>query len=1488
VPDFTSGVTASDNCDTSLTITQDPAVGTVVGPGVTSVTITVTDDAGNTDTCSADFTVTEDTDPVISVCPAGQSASADSSCEATVPDFTTGVTASDNCDTSLTVTQDPAAGTTVGVGVHTITITVTDDAGNFDTCSADFTVTDDTDPVIGACAPDQTVFVDVLCEATVPNFTSTVSASDNCDTSLTITQLPVAGTIAALGDTTITITVTDDAGNFVTCTATLTVEDNLDPVVITPAPDQTVSANASCLATVPNFIPTLMAIDNCGYSVVQSPTAGTSLGLGAHTITLTITDNAGNSTTDEAIFTVEDTTDPVIVCPADSSLAESGGTAPTPDYTATATANDNCDPNPTITQAPPAGTPFGVGPHTITLTATDASGNFSECTVTFTVTSAAFPSVVISPITSPTNVTFHPGVAVTFSESVTGLLVSEFVGTGCTITNLQGSGANYTIDVTLDAPDGTKTITLPADSAINGDSNGNTVSNTVVVLLDTTAPSIGSLTSVGVTNTSPIAVNWVSVVDPIVGGFASGLAEVHLWYSFEGGAWTDSGLSDTTTSGSFSFTPPGGLEGVYEFSLLTVDALGNASSTPTGPGQTTTLYDPTAPFAGTVTVVPDFANTPFVVSYSGAADLVVDGSISNLAAVELWYSYEGGPWTASGLTSTNASDSFSFLPPGGLNGVYAFGMVATDNAGNSSASPSGSGDDSIIYDTIEPDPSTADIPAAFSFGPFTVNYGVAGDPTVDGTPSGFSGLALYYSFNGGPWVPSGLSSTTTSGSFTFIPTDGDGTYSVQLVAVDNAGNVSSTPSGFGDDTVTVVTDPSDLGVADSPPYDNTEPTIPVTYMDVPPTLPNVTLWFSYEGGPWTDSGLTTTGTTGSYDFFPPGNLEGEYHFGIVSNDGLGSFTPVPTGTGDTTTIYDLTDPDPGTADVTLDVTNAAFNVTYTGGFDPITDGTPSGLAEVQLWYSIDGGPWLNSGLTSTGGSGSFFFDPPGGTNGVYSFALVGVDNAGNVSGTPNLPGDDIITYDTIPPVVTNCPSDFDTPCNTNAGYNLTYTPFSIDATTTTYELLPANPLPYGTTLVTVVVTDEAGNFSICEFNVNVQPDLQPPVRVLSIGQEDGYLRAPLVPGGRSDIYQNYDTFYVGDSTNNGQFVGVLSFDTTGLPAGATVTSARIRLVRTSQQGTFSDFGEMRVAMGAPIGGANALEGSDWMLSSTTHQDVAEHIDIPTVNAVNTFVEIREDYLDAFNRNGRTQFQFAFDRATDGDGYFDYISFRAGDYVVELERPELIIEYVLEDCFEFPTVPAPTQGPFTTTIFSNQGEDGFVTEWHWSSEIGYLFNTNAPSFQVGDSGQRQQLMGMLSFDTSSIPANATIDSVEVRLYRAGASGNVASLGNLLIDMKNPYYSSTNHMFGSSLSLISDDFQAFANFEGVAIVGIPAKTNQYTSNVFLSPTGLLALNKGGTTQMRLRFELPDDGDVAVDAISFAAADYGVGSPARPRIIVTYRTP
>ena len=57
MPDYTGDASATDNCPDPV-ITQDPAAGTMVGPGVTTMTMTATDSAGNEDTCT--FTVTVD------------------------------------------------------------------------------------------------------------------------------------------------------------------------------------------------------------------------------------------------------------------------------------------------------------------------------------------------------------------------------------------------------------------------------------------------------------------------------------------------------------------------------------------------------------------------------------------------------------------------------------------------------------------------------------------------------------------------------------------------------------------------------------------------------------------------------------------------------------------------------------------------------------------------------------------------------------------------------------------------------------------------------------------------------------------------------------------------------------------------------------------------------------------------------------------------------------------------------------------------------------------------------------------------------------------------------------------------------------------------------------------------------------------------------------------------------------------------------------
>ncbi len=72
-------------------------------------------------------------------CPANQIVSINEGEQFTILDYTAITTATDNCSPVPVITQSPAVGTMVGVGVTTITMTATDAANNKDTCT--FTVT---------------------------------------------------------------------------------------------------------------------------------------------------------------------------------------------------------------------------------------------------------------------------------------------------------------------------------------------------------------------------------------------------------------------------------------------------------------------------------------------------------------------------------------------------------------------------------------------------------------------------------------------------------------------------------------------------------------------------------------------------------------------------------------------------------------------------------------------------------------------------------------------------------------------------------------------------------------------------------------------------------------------------------------------------------------------------------------------------------------------------------------------------------------------------------------------------------------------------------------------------------------------------------------------------------------------------------------------------------------------------------------------------
>lgn len=95
--------------------------------------------------CPAARTLTEinpETEAPVITCPADVLVEVQVGAQYTLPDYTLDASVTDNCTAAPTITQNPAVGTMVDVGITTITLTATDAAGNEDTCTFTVTVED--------------------------------------------------------------------------------------------------------------------------------------------------------------------------------------------------------------------------------------------------------------------------------------------------------------------------------------------------------------------------------------------------------------------------------------------------------------------------------------------------------------------------------------------------------------------------------------------------------------------------------------------------------------------------------------------------------------------------------------------------------------------------------------------------------------------------------------------------------------------------------------------------------------------------------------------------------------------------------------------------------------------------------------------------------------------------------------------------------------------------------------------------------------------------------------------------------------------------------------------------------------------------------------------------------------------------------------------------------------------------------------------------
>ncbi len=151
-----------------------------------------------------------------------------------------------------------------------------------------------------------------LCSG-VANFIGIADDIEDGNLNGSIIATPPSGSAFAVGDTMVTLSVTDSDGNTATCDFMVTVLDAEDPVAV--CQDITVDLDASGMATITAADVDNGSTDNCAIASMSLDVSSFDCSMtGANTVTLTVTDNAGNSSTCTSTVTVQDVTAPVITC----------------------------------------------------------------------------------------------------------------------------------------------------------------------------------------------------------------------------------------------------------------------------------------------------------------------------------------------------------------------------------------------------------------------------------------------------------------------------------------------------------------------------------------------------------------------------------------------------------------------------------------------------------------------------------------------------------------------------------------------------------------------------------------------------------------------------------------------------------------------------------------------------------------------------------------------------------------------------------------------------------------------------------------------------------------------------------------------------------------------------------------------------------------------------------------------------------------------
>ena len=655
-------------------VTFDEATNTISGTpsevGSYTVTVTTMDESGNATETTFTIDVEDTTKPTVE-------SVADQTQEVNTEITPITIESEDNSDQAVTnkvdglpdgVTFDEATNTISGtpseVGSYTVTVTTTDESGNATETTFTIDVEDTTKPTVKSVS-DQTQEVNteitpIKIEATDNSGQTVTNKVDGLPDGITFDEATntISGTPSEVGSYDITVTTTDESGNATETTFTINVEDTTKPTVEDIA-DQTQEVNTEIEPI------KIEATDNGGQAVTNkvdglpdgvtfdeatNTISGTPSEVGSYDITVTTTDENGNSETTTFTIDVEDTTKPTVESVADQTQEINTKIEPIKiearDNSGQAVTNkvDGLPDGVTFDEATNtiSGTPSEVGSYTVTVTTTDESGNATETTFTIDVEDTTKPTVKsVSDQTQEVN------------TEITPIKIEATDNSGQTVTNkVDGLPDGITFDEATNTISGTPSEVGSYDITVTTtDKNGNSETTTFTIdVEDTTKPTVESVadqTQEVNTEITPITIESEDNSGQTVTNKVDGLPD---------------GVTFDEATNTISGTPS--KVGSYDITVTTTDENGNSETTTF----TIDVEDTTKPTVESVADQTQEVNTeinPIKIEATDNSGQAVTNKVEGLPA---------------GITFDEATNTISGTPS--EVGSYTVTVTTTDENGN--------------------------------------------------------------------------------------------------------------------------------------------------------------------------------------------------------------------------------------------------------------------------------------------------------------------------------------------------------------------------------------------------------------------------------------------------------------------------------------------------------------------------------------------------------------------------------------------------------------------------------------------------------------------------------------------------------------------------------------------------------------------------------------------------------------------------------------